>query len=706
MIHTHTSRFVLGLLGLIALVTTAEAQRPNSGLPSGGGGRPSTPSVSRPSVSRPSAPSVSRPSGPSVSRPSAAAVTRTTSPTASRPTYQRPSAPQAPTVQPRYEQPSVPRYEAPSAPRYETPRYEAPRYEAPRYEAPRYEGPRYEAPRYEAPAAPRYDAPTGSPYDAPSGRSTTYDGGAGPSSRDSGGARSGSDRAAPAPYGGSRADAGRTYDGGRGPTGPSGRIEPARIDRSAPTPYQPRVWQPESVVDLSGAVRAPRIGVPSISGSRSGPEGGLANGRLARAGFDAARPAAAVPHPAVSADALRARYGAATRDSKNSADSDARTGDSGARTGDETKRTGALSTGRTRSDTATPRTNSRGERRGERKGDDDAKSGSRGSSANRRVADSARSVDDLEATRPLDAGRVNAATRAGHAAGSIAGGIVVGGGSGGYGGGYWDPDASHWNGYGWYWNTCWTGGWWWSWSFGWPYGSCWWSGPSYYNSYWPYGYGYSSWGWCVSPYAYTSVIYVDSDPEVVYVDRPVAAPVADPNAGAPGAIPKVAPAIKEGLEKSADEALAAGDTAFREGRFSDAVRHYARAVEFSPERGSLWLILSDALFATGDYHYAAYAFRRSIELDATLLEALVDKHGWYANPAEFDRHIAWAEAYLRDHVLDEDARLILAANYLFAKRFASASDALESAFGAGLVETPAGRVVLERSRRALGIVPK
>lgn len=624
-------------------------------------------------------------------------MARPSAPTVSRPSYQRPSAPQAPSApQPRYEQPSAPRYEAPSAPRYEAP--STPRYEAPN--TPRYEQP--STPRYDSPSTPRYDAPTGSPFDAPAGRSTTVDGGAGPSSRASG-ARSGSDRSAPTPYGGSRDDAGRIYDGGRESTGPSGRIDPARIDRSTPTPYQPRVWQPDGVVDLSGAVRSPRVPVPSISGSRSGPDGGLASGRLSRAGIDAARPSAAVPHPEVSADAMRARYGAATPDSKGAIEN-------GGRAGDDSKRAGGLSTARTRSDAMTrTKTDGAGTRtnpRNGRKDEGDAKNGSRGSSTNRRVADSVRSVDDLQTVNPADAGRVRTATRAAHAVGAIAGGIVVGGGSGGYDGGCWDPDASHWGGYGYYWNSCWTGGWWWSFSFGWPYGSCWWYRPSYCHSYWPYGYGYSSWGWCVSPYAYTSVIYVDSEPEVVYVDRPVEAPIAEPIPGAQGAVPKAPPEVKEGLEKSADEALAAGDTAFREGRYSDAVRHYARAVEFSPERGSLWLILSDALFATGDYHYAAYAFRRSIDLDATLLETLVDKHGWYADPAEFDRHIAWAEAYLRDHVLDEDARLILAANYLFAKRYASASDAMESAFGAGLVETPAGRVVLERSRRALGIAPK
>ncbi|MBL8861407.1 MAG: hypothetical protein JNK02_05285 [Planctomycetes bacterium] len=335
------------------------------------------------------------------------------------------------------------------------------------------------------------------------------------------------------------------------------------------------------------------------------------------------------------------------------------------------------------------------------------------STTSERVREALRRDGELARSNPEVSARQRAATRAAHAAGAVGTGVIIGTCGTVYGGGgttpsCWDPYGDVWGGTGWYWNTCWTGGWWWGFGYGWPYGSCWWGWPSYWSCYWPWGYGWSTWGWYSSPWIYSGVVYVDSTPEVVVIREEAPAPAVEPAAApAPaGAPPQVAPEIRAGLESSADESLAAGDTAFREGRYSDAVRHYARAVEFAPERGSLWLILSDALFATGDYHYAAYALRKSLELDATLLEPLVDKHEWYGDPAEFDRHIAWAEAYLRDRVLDEDARLVLAANYLFARRHASAVDALESAFGAGLVETKAGRLVLERARRALGSAPR
>ncbi|MCY2961400.1 MAG: hypothetical protein NTY35_14650 [Planctomycetota bacterium] len=725
MVTPNSSRTLfVSLLGVLALAAVAAAQRPNSGRPAGGGG--SVGGGSRPSmgaVSRPSMPSVSRPSAPAVSRPS----TPTTSRAAPSPSYQRGNAapaPQArpqpapqPPPQPRYEQPSAPRYEQPSTPRYEQPT-------APRYEQP-------SAPRYEQPSAPRHEVPGTSGYDAPSSRSADPRLDAGNSSTPR--------------YGSSRDASGRIYDGGASGRGGlsgarldgpgsrgdyrgapavdgSGRIDPARIDRSTPSTYQPRVWQPNPVVDLSGAVRAPRIGVPSISGSRSGPEAGLSSGRLARAGLDSARPSDAVPHPAVNGDSLRARYGAADGQ-KNGAgrvpSADARK-DSGSREPQAAagERGTGLSSGRTGTaarksspGTPTPLGDAGSRARGQAKRTIDGETG-RGQGSNSsaggvdgRVASGQRRAGEVERTNPETGHRLRAAGNAGHAAGTVAGGIVIGTGSGYYGG-CWDPCYDPYGGYGWYWNSCWYGGWWWSWSFGWPYGSCWWGWPGYGYGY-PWGYSSSYWGWCSSPWIYTTVIYEDYDPPVV-VQAPAREPEVAPagNAPAAGAVPKVAPEIRAGLEASADEALVAGDTAFREGRYSDAVRHYARAVEFSPERGSLWLILSDALFATGDYHYAAYAFRKSLELDATLLETLVDKHGWYTDPTEFDRHIAWSEAYLRDHVLDEDARLILAANYLFAKRFASASDVLESAFGAGILETQAGKLVIERSRRALGVNPR
>ncbi len=702
----------VSLLGVLALSVTVMAQRPSAGgrpvgggggsSIGGGGGRPSAPSVSRPSM----------PSAPSVSRPAPSPSYQRGSPAPSPSPQRGSSAPSAPST-PRYTQPAAPRYTAP------TPRYEQP--STPRYEQP-------SAPRYEQPGGSRYEQPTAPRYEAPSARTTDTGG--------SGGDRSG-DGGSGSRFGGSRDATGRVYDGGSQGRGGlaggrldgansrgdyrgapdsdgTGRIDPARIDRSTPTPYQPRVWQPDPVVDLSGAVRQPRAGVPSISGSRSGPDGGLASGRLARAGLDASRPAAAVPHPEVNGDSLRARYGAA----QNAPTGRAQTGDvrrGGASSGGE--HLPGLSGGRTgasgRKDA--PARTSLGDASGRSQGragrtiDGDPGRGdahTRGCVRAGRGAGGMRRAGEAERTNPEVGHRLRAAGKAANAAGTVGVGVVVGSCTGYYGG-CWDPCYdSCWNDCGWYWNSCWYGGWWWSWSFGWPYGSCWWGWPSYYGSCWPWGYGYSYWGWGYSPWLYTTIVYEDYSTPVAQEPAPQPVEPAAENPGvnvpAAGAVPKVAPEVKAGLEATADEALVAGDAAFREGRYSDAVRHYARAVELSPERGSLWLILSDALFATGDYHYAAYAFRRSLEIDATLLETIVDKHGWYTDPAEFDRHIAWAEAYLRDHVLDEDARLILAANYLFSKRFASASDVLESAFGAGLLETPAGKLVLERSRRAMG----
>ncbi|TDJ70970.1 MAG: hypothetical protein E2O39_09125 [Planctomycetota bacterium] len=150
----------------------------------------------------------------------------------------------------------------------------------------------------------------------------------------------------------------------------------------------------------------------------------------------------------------------------------------------------------------------------------------------------------------------------------------------------------------------------------------------------------------------------------------------------------------QSMNRASDYYLVLGDRAFREGRYGDAVHFYAKAVEFAPNEGVLYLILSDALFATGDYHYAAYTLRKAFELDPGIVDNIVDKHSFYADPVEFDRQIAVLERYLEDHFLDDDARLVLAANYLFGGRPAAAVDLLESAFSQEVVKSPAGQVVL------------
>jgi tetratricopeptide (TPR) repeat protein len=150
--------------------------------------------------------------------------------------------------------------------------------------------------------------------------------------------------------------------------------------------------------------------------------------------------------------------------------------------------------------------------------------------------------------------------------------------------------------------------------------------------------------------------------------------------------------------RAANDYLTVGDRAFRDGRYSDAVYAYAKAVELVPDDGVLHLILSDALFATGDYHYCAYALRRAIELDPKLIESVVDKRTFYGDPHEFDRQLSLLERYVEDHFLDDDARLVLAANYLFSNRPELTSDLLQSAFSLSVRESPAGRVIAARGQ--------
>lgn len=269
-----------------------------------------------------------------------------------------------------------------------------------------------------------------------------------------------------------------------------------------------------------------------------------------------------------------------------------------------------------------------------------------------------------------------------------------------HGGGYHDynggcHDWCHEQGYHF---SCYSGfyfGFGWSWCWYWYYPYWWWN--RYYC--WPYYTGY--------PVYVTRTVYVDdgsytaapAEQEVVYVE---AAPQEDVLVGeGVAAAPASDPALSRQLARAADYYLELGDRAFREGRYGDAVHFYAKAVEYAPERGILYLILADALFATGDYHYAAYALRQAFELEPELASTGIDKHAFYADPREFDRQLAVLELYLEDHFLDEDARLVLAVNYCFGGRPQAAVELLESAFSLDVAQSSAGSLVLDAARGTL-----
>jgi hypothetical protein len=316
----------------------------------------------------------------------------------------------------------------------------------------------------------------------------------------------------------------------------------------------------------------------------------------------------------------------------------------------------------------------------------------------------------------------------------------------GLGFGWCSPYAGYWNSY---WNDCWPGSWWWwngwnntsYWGWGWsigayPYSSwChplafgyrWWWGswPGSYYQWWPSA--YASY-WSAAPIYYSTVIvdpsYQSPDSVQVYVDGQSDVTVYEDGQevygdGATeaeqgeavqyGAAPRTAPEggaaalLDRGpdtLSRAANQHLAQGDQAFRERRYADAVHYYAKAIEYRPNEGVMYLVLADALLATGDYHYGAFALRRALELDPTLASSEIDKHEFYSFPAEFDEQLQLLERFLADHPADADARLLLAANYLFGRKPALAVDLLESGASANVRNEAAGKLVLEAAKRA------
>ncbi len=219
--------------------------------------------------------------------------------------------------------------------------------------------------------------------------------------------------------------------------------------------------------------------------------------------------------------------------------------------------------------------------------------------------------------------------------------------------------------YGYHWNYIWGCGLYWAYSW-----------PLYYPNYFD-GYG---------GYSPTTVIVQqqpvvsDYDPYYESTSRP-AQEVRTPN-------------DMQASSAAAERYLGLGDRAFREGRYGDAVHFYAKAIEFAPEEGVLYLVLSDALFATGDYHYGAYALRRALDYSPHLFDSQIDKRSFYGNPAAFDRQLAVLERYLRDLPFDGDARLMLAVNYLFSGRAEDAAAILKAPEGAALLREDGVQLLL------------
>ena len=83
-------------------------------------------------------------------------------------------------------------------------------------------------------------------------------------------------------------------------------------------------------------------------------------------------------------------------------------------------------------------------------------------------------------------------------------------------------------------------------------------------------------------------------------------------------------------------------------------------------------MLSDAAFAVGDYHFAAFLIAEALRLDPALASAEVDKRDFYGDARLFDEHMAALDKYLGDKPEDASAHLVRGYNLCFSERPAAA----------------------------------
>ena len=249
----------------------------------------------------------------------------------------------------------------------------------------------------------------------------------------------------------------------------------------------------------------------------------------------------------------------------------------------------------------------------------------------------------------------------------------------------WDPC------YSWRPTTCWSTGL--TFSFGIGYGSFGWGLSSWYpyncyNSYYGYGYGYGSWYWgsCYTPchyapwyygprYYWPSYCYVPSvvysQPSVIYVEQPSSTVVVQASAPQQPAaevgqeeIPRRARLADREMtaEELAQKYLGLGDFYFRENRFADAADAYARARTAMPTDATLHFALADAVFATGDYHFAAYLITEALRLDPAMAVVDTDKRLLYGDVKLFEQQMATLQKYCEEKPYDAMAALVLGYN--------------------------------------------
>ena len=265
---------------------------------------------------------------------------------------------------------------------------------------------------------------------------------------------------------------------------------------------------------------------------------------------------------------------------------------------------------------------------------------------------------------------------------------------------WWDPCHYNWGyphcGWNWY-GGCGSFGWGFSWWYPWAwYGSCYWN--SCYSGWWWHTYSYpscvsSSYWWYPSTTYCPAYLYVPNT--TVVAGEEAAVPADEPAAGEPivagGGVSSAPPGdVKSTVvapETLARKYVELGDYYFKAGRFAEAVDAYSKARSYAPDDASVHFVLADAVFATGDYHFAAFLIAEALRLDPGLASAETDKRTFYGNPKVFDEQMAGLDRYLDIKPYDAQAHLVRGYNL----RFSDKKDAAIAAFRRVLEISPENR---------------
>jgi hypothetical protein len=202
------------------------------------------------------------------------------------------------------------------------------------------------------------------------------------------------------------------------------------------------------------------------------------------------------------------------------------------------------------------------------------------------------------------------------------------------------------------------------------------------NSYWGHCYGDTCWSYWAQPcyggyWWYPSSTYCPSYlyvPSTVYVTEapaPVEAPAKTEVVAAGGGVVGEARAADGGpgtdhlARNLAAKYVELGDFYFKANRFRDAAEAYGKARSYAPNDASVHFVLADAVFAEGDYHYAAFLISEGLRLDPALASSETDKRTFYADATVFETQMAALDAYLAKAPYDASAHFLRGYNLRF-----------------------------------------